>query len=238
MRAHRHRGGHLAPGDDPARGENRRGRTDRLDRRGDLGHEHHRRNFAAVTARFSARDDEDIDPGADLREGVIARADERGDGDIVALAEFEHQRRRHAERVGDQVDRVAEGDFEQLGRAVVGHVFAEAAADGGEGEIIVVNPMLLEQCGDEGFMFGRDRGQCASALAFTREAVGDDQIDAIGLAADMRVDPRQFLLKPFGRERSGAEDAHAARFRHRDDDIAAVREGEEGEFDGEHRADG
>src|SRR3546814_10355873 len=57
-----------------------------------------------------------------------ARPDQRGDGDIVALAELEHQRRRNAERVGDQLDRVAEGDFEQLRRAVFVHIVAEALA--------------------------------------------------------------------------------------------------------------
>src|SRR3546814_3466136 len=59
---------------------------------------------------------------------MVARADQRGDGDIVALAELEHQRRRNAERVGDQLDRVAEGDFEQLRRAVFVHIVAEALA--------------------------------------------------------------------------------------------------------------
>src|SRR3546814_1049431 len=59
---------------------------------------------------------------------MVARPDQRGDGDIVALAELEHQRRRNAERVGDQLDRVAEGDFEQLRRAVFVHIVAEALA--------------------------------------------------------------------------------------------------------------
>src|SRR3546814_4181609 len=58
------------------------------------------------------------------------------------------------------------------------------------------------------------------------------------LAADMVVDPRQFFLQPFGWQSRGAEHAHTARLRYGDDNVAAVREGEEGKFDAEHGADG
>ena len=61
-----------------------------------------------MAARFAARNDKDIDPGADLRQRMIAGADERGDRHAMPLAEFEHQLRRHAERVGDQANRMAE----------------------------------------------------------------------------------------------------------------------------------
>src|SRR3546814_6681238 len=73
-------------------------------------------------------DDEYVDPGARLRQRMIARAYQRRDRHIVPFAEVEHQLRRHAERVGDQPDRMAEGDLEQLRGAVLAHILAKALA--------------------------------------------------------------------------------------------------------------
>src|SRR3546814_16250949 len=52
-------------------------RADGFDRRGDLGHEHHRRDFAAMAPGFAARDDPDVDPRANLRQRMVARPDRK-----------------------------------------------------------------------------------------------------------------------------------------------------------------
>jgi hypothetical protein len=58
------------------------------------------------------------------------------------------------------------------------------------------------------------------------------------VVADVLVDPRQLDLELLGAEADGAEHAEAAGLAHRDDDVAAVREGEDGELDAELVADG
>ena len=68
--------------------------------------------------------------------------------------------------------------------------------------------------------------------------VRDDDVDAVGVVADVLVDPVQLDLELFGGEADGAEHAEAAGLAHRDDDITAVREGEDRELDAEFVADG
>ena len=60
---------------------------------------------------------------------------------------------------------------------------------------------------------------------------GHDDVDAVRLAVDVLVDPRQLDLELLGGERERAEHAEAAGLRDRGDDVAAVREGEDGELD-------
>ena len=62
---------------------------------------------------------------------------------------------------------------------------------------------------------------------------GDHDVDAVGLVADVLVDPRQLDLELLGGEAHGAEHAEAARLRDRGDDVAAMGEGEDRELDAE-----
>ena len=59
------------------------------------------------------------------------------------------------------------------------------------------------------------------------------EVDAVGLAVDVVVDPLQLHLELVGREVERAEHAHAAGPAHRGDDVAAVAEGEDREFEAE-----
>ena len=68
--------------------------------------------------------------------------------------------------------------------------------------------------------------------------VGDDDVDAVGVVADVLVDPVELDLELLGREADGAEHAEAAGLADRDDDVAAVGEGEDRELDAEVVADG
>ena len=63
--------------------------------------------------------------------------------------------------------------------------------------------------------------------------VGDHDVDAVGLVADVLVDPVELDLELLGGEADGAEHAEAAGLADRDDDVAAVGEGEDRELDAE-----
>ena len=67
---------------------------------------------------------------------------------------------------------------------------------------------------------------------------GDDDVDAVGLVADVLVDPLQLHLELLGREADGAEHAEAARLGDGGHDVAAVGEGEDRELDAELVAEG
>ena len=63
--------------------------------------------------------------------------------------------------------------------------------------------------------------------------VGDDDVDAVGVVADVLVDPVELDLELLGAEPDGAEHAEAAGLADGDDDVAAVGEGEDRELDAE-----
>ena len=63
--------------------------------------------------------------------------------------------------------------------------------------------------------------------------VGDHDVDAVGVVADVLVDPVQLDLELLGREADGAEHAEATGLADGDDDVTAVGEGEDRELDAE-----
>ena len=73
-----------------------------------LGHQHHGGDLAAVAAGLRALHHQDVDAGVDLADGVLLGADQGRHRHAVLLAHLDHRRRRHAERIGDQLDRVLE----------------------------------------------------------------------------------------------------------------------------------
>ena len=68
--------------------------------------------------------------------------------------------------------------------------------------------------------------------------VRDDDVDAVGVVADVLVDPVQLDLELLRGEADRAEHAEAAGLAHGDDDVAAVGEREDRELDAELVADG
>ena len=74
-------------------------------------------------------------------------------------------------------------------------------------------------------------------LALALELGRHDDVDAVGLAVDMVVDPAQFLLKLVRAECDTAQHAEATGVGHRGDNVATVTEGEERELDAELVAD-
>src|SRR5690606_5209563 len=68
-------------------------------------------------------------------------------------------------------------------------------------------------------------------------ASSDLDVDAVGLVADVLVEPGELDLELLGAEADGAEHADPARLGHRGDDVAAVAEGEDRELDAQLVAD-
>ncbi len=113
-------------------------------------------------------------------------------------------------------------------REVVGHprhaVLGEEPLD----EVAVLLGDQLVQ------VLGRGLGPAALAHVLRR----DDEVDAVGLAAAVLVDPAELDVELLGVEREHAEDAVPAGLGHGGDHVAAVREGEDRELDAEAVADG
>ena len=68
--------------------------------------------------------------------------------------------------------------------------------------------------------------------------VRDDDVDAVRVVADVLVDPVELDLQLLGGEADGAEHAEPAGLADRDDDVAAMGEGEDRELDTEFVANG
>ena len=69
------------------------------------------------------------------------------------------------------------------------------------------------------------------------ELLRTDDVDTVGLAVDVIVDPGQFVLEVFGTVRRRPEHTEAAGVGHRGDDVTAMAESQQGEFDAEQVAD-
>ena len=208
----RQRGGDLLAGADAAGGEHGTGR-DGLD---DLRPQDDRADVAAVAAALAALGDDDVDVGVGVLEGLVRRAAQRRDLAALGVDVVDHVLGRRAEGVGDERHlRVAQRDLdlrcgrglgpaEQLERVVV-LVLLAAARRGREqvaGEVeVALGHHVLEHLGE---LLGRHVGVHALVL------VGDDDVDAVGVVADVLVDPVQLDLELLGREADGAEHAEAA----------------------------
>ena len=74
-------------------------------------------------------------------------------------------------------------------------------------------------------------------LARRGDILGDQHVDAIGLAVDMVIDPFQFPFDGLGCVDGRAQHAEAAGAAHRGHHVATMAEGEQGKFDTQHLAD-
>src|SRR4051794_39140123 len=78
----------------------------------------HGRDLAAMAAGLGALRDQDIDTGRDLAQRMLLGTDERCNGHAMLAALVDHRLRRHAERICDQFDRVAERNVEHVERTL------------------------------------------------------------------------------------------------------------------------
>ncbi len=141
---------------------------------------------------------------------------------------------RGAEGADDELDAgMGEGDFEEAAGAVGGHVAAAVDDLALDAAAVVVGELGdafgFEQVVEELLVLGGDEALevAGGGFGFAVIIAGDEHVDAVGAAADMVVDPAEFLLEIVGGEGGGAEDAEAAGLGDFDDDVAAVGEGED-----------
>ncbi|GKU48007.1 hypothetical protein NJB14194_46230, partial [Mycobacterium montefiorense] len=182
---------------------------------------------AGMTARLGALRNDQIDSGRGVSSRVRGGAGQRRHQHVVAVRAFDEVGRRRPERAGDQPDVMGKGDFEQrlipLGRDV------EAAggctrrfgrrADAVPGEQVFDERAVLlrKQVPD---LFRVDAA-LLGADVFGRQ----QQVDPVGLAAGLLLDPGQLAAQPLRAVRDRPEDAESARVGDRGDDIATVAEG-------------
>ena len=100
---------------------------------------------------------------------------------------------------------------------------------------LVIRQQLLDELpvgvGDQGLEVGLELVGVGGAHALV--LAGDHDVDAVGLVADVLVDPVQLDLELLRGEADGAEHAEAAGLGDGDDDVTTVGEGEDRELDAE-----
>jgi len=204
-------------------------------------HKHNGRYIAAMAPCLTACNDKNVDAGLHLAHCMFTRAHQCSDRHIMFLAEVQHDLRRYAQRIGDQLDRVAETDFKAGGCAVIAQILREVEGVGaGIANVVCINVVLLENIGSEILVPLRHSGANGiriESIILAFKLVGHDQVNAVRLAVDVRIDPREFFFQPVRRKGYGAEHAHAACLGDGHHDVAAMGEGDERKLDAQHVAD-
>jgi hypothetical protein len=156
----------------------------------------------------------------------------------VTLAHVNHCRRRHAKRIGDQLDGMFEGGLQDIHgprriewlRLIVGNFPV------GQG-----HPGLFQQLTRKGAVlrgYARPEAVVGDATFPSGGHVFRDQdIESIGSAVHMIVDPLQFPPHRVWRVAGGAQHAKSPCPAHGRNHVAAMAEGHEGKLDSEHFAD-
>ena len=196
-----------------------------------------------MAAALAALGDDDVDAGVGVLARLVRRAAQRRDLAALGVDVLDHVGRRRAERVGDQRHlRVPQRDLDLRGRGRLGpaeqleRVVLALRASGTPWSLSSLRAKsrwrlrdhVLEHLGE--LLGGHVR---VHALVLVR----DHDVDAVGAVADVLVDPVELDLELLGAEADRAEHAEAAGLAHRDDDVAAVGEGEDRELDAELVAD-
>ena len=176
-------------------------------------------------------------PGGDLLDGVLLGADQRGDRDAVLSARLDHVVRRHAQRVGDQLDRVASATSSRSRPVSPDRRRAAETARERSGSM----PWPLSSVGDEIAVLGGDPvGRAVGARGFSplpSNLAGTMMSTPYGLPPTCSSIHDSSWSSCSGVYARRAEHAETARVGHRGDDVAAVAEGEEREVDAELLAD-
>jgi WS/DGAT/MGAT family acyltransferase len=167
------------------------------------GHSTIAADLAGVAAALGALGDDDVDAGLLVLEGAGRRAAQRGDQAAGLVDLVDHVGGRRAERVGDQLHlRVLERDVDLRrggGRRPAEQLHRALSSPSGQ----LGHAVVGEQLGGELAVLLRDhlrallellRVELAHALVLA----GDDDVDAVGLVADVLVDPVELDLELLG----------------------------------------
>ena len=129
------------------------------------------------------------------------------------------------------------GGIEHDGRAFLAHVVPHAAPGLFDVEVVGGDVVLGEQIAHVLLVLRRDPGADlfrGEGFFLAVEASGNEQVDAVGLAVDLVVDPGQLDVERLRRMADGAEHAEAPGVAHGGDHVAAMAEGDERELAAEH----
>jgi hypothetical protein len=191
-----------------------------------------------VAAALGALRDDDVDAGGDVLLPLIGAAAERRDEASALVDAVDHLLRRRAERVGDElhllvsqrdVDLRCRGRLRPAEQLLAARLVAGQLGHAVVGEDLRAELAMLER--DHLLQLGLElRG---IHLAHALVLAGDHDVDAVGLVADVLIDPLELDLELLRREADGAEHAEAPRLRDGGDHVAAVGEGEDRELDAE-----
>ena len=165
----------------------------------DFRDEDHGGHLAAVSPCLGALYHQHVDAGMHLLDRVLPRTNQRGDRHALGLRAPDHELRWNTERVGNQFDGMAKGHIEQL--------FADGVGQRCEHperlipDLVEAHAVLGEQLGHViAVLVGNHRddlfGRQVQSLAL--ELLRTDDVDAVGLAGDVIVDPGQFVLEVLG----------------------------------------
>ena len=236
LAAEREGRGHLAAPADSAGAEHRQ-RRDRVD---DARPEHHRGRAAGVAARLGADCDDEVAARVLVPQRVLFRTGHRRDLDAPGVRTVDELARRRSERVDDQLDRMLERDVDHP-RALLrreGELADHRLHDRvGVGRRERRDARFIEQVPDEVALRLREQ-PLGLELAIAERLVARrvEDVDAVGPAVDVLVDPLQLGVDALGAHPRHAEDAEPAGLGNRDDDVAAMREGKDRDLDPEHLA--
>jgi hypothetical protein len=230
----RQRSGHLATRADPARGEHRDGRHG-ID---DVRREDHRRDLTGVAARLVAGGHDDVDAIPDLAFGLRDATDESCDEHVMVVRQLDDVRRGRPEGVRQKLDGVLEGDVDERSGTFVGPSeqpvdtlvlrklrHAIAVEDLLDVLAMALGNEVIEDACELGV------GGVGRQLACARIRRRHYDVHAVGLVADMVVDPVELDSELFRREGQRPQHAETPGVRHRRYDITAMREGKDRELD-------
>ena len=203
------------------------------------GHSTIEPDLAGVAAALGALRDDDVHTVLLVLHGLLDLAAQRRDQSPGGVDVVDDLLRRRAQRVGDQLhlagasgprraaawrwprsspaDRACRSSSGQLRHAVL----AQQLARRSRGAPAAPWPAAVSPA---------PRGR---SLPMPSYLLRDHDVDAVGLVADVRVDPVELLAQLLRREAHGAEHAEAAGLADGDDHVAAVGEGEDREVDAE-----
>ncbi len=190
-----------------------------------------------MAAGFGALCDQHVDTDGDLALGVRLGPDERADEQTVLVREVDDIGRGRTERVDEHLHAgVLQRDLDLTRRFRVdvqtrGLDHAALEILGERWDLVTLQQLLDEiavALGDHRVEV-REVGLVAAALAHVLH--GHDDVDAVGLAVDVLVDPVELDLELFGSEGERTQHSESTGAADRGNDVAAVREGEDRKFD-------
>ncbi len=194
-----------------------------------------------MAAGLAALGDQHIGAGIALLDRVFQRSDQSADLDAAPMDRVDDMLGRHAHGADHELHRIAQCDLERAFAVARGHLHLGRMFAGKLGRLAGGQPRnigAVDQAADEIAIFAGQNLVGVALILQRREGAGEDDIDTVGLAVDVPVDPFQRRLQLIRRHPGRAQHAHAAGARGLDHHVTAMREGEDRQVDAEHLGDG